>query len=80
MILLAVLYSCKNYRFKRKLVELRHSIDAIDANLAEIRKLRGAKPKRDDAAAIERAQCELDDIDLVALADHLQLTRELPES
>lgn len=49
------------------------AIRTIDVNLAEIRKLRDDRPKRDDAAVAERARHELNAVELAAIADRLQL-------
>lgn len=72
-ILMATLYARRSVRFGRELVKLRCSIDAIDANLAEIRKHGVVNAERDDAVVAERARREFDGIDLVAFADYLQL-------
>lgn len=54
-------------------MELRCSIEMIDANLAEIRRLREESPAQHDQAVIERVRKEFDDAELMAIAERLRL-------
>ncbi|MEK5794487.1 hypothetical protein VXE63_20710, partial [Acinetobacter nosocomialis] len=63
----------KDYRIKRSFVGLRRSMGAIDANLAEIERLRGDALLSDELAA-ERARREFSPTELAEIAKCLQLT------
>lgn len=72
-LVVAVTCARKDYRFKRSFVGLRRSMRAIDANLAEIEKLRGNALSSDELAA-ERARREFSSTELAEIAECLQLT------
>lgn len=72
-LLVAVACARKDYRIKRSFVGLRRSMGAIDANLAEIERLRGDALLSDELAA-ERARREFSPTELAEIAKCLQLT------
>lgn len=71
-VLVAVVYARTNYKFRRTLVELRRSTRTIDANLAEIKRLREASLRFEQSAA-ERARVEFENVDFAVVAERLQL-------
>ncbi len=71
-VLVAVVYSRRNYKFRRTLVELRRSTRTIDANLSEIKRLREASLRVEQSAA-ERARIEFESVDFAVVAERLHL-------
>ena len=71
-VLVAVVYSRRNYKFRRTLVELRRSTRTIDANLSEIKRLREASLRVEQSAA-ERAWIEFESVDFAVVAERLHL-------
>lgn len=54
------------------------AVEAIDVNLAEIRRLRESQLRRDDDAVLERAKREFNATELAAIAERLQLEPPAP--
>jgi hypothetical protein len=76
-VLVAVVYARKNYNFKKKLVELQRSTRAIDAHLAEIKRL-SLESSRSEEAAAKRARREFEGIDLSEFAERFHLVAISP--
>lgn len=74
VVLAAVVCARKKYRLRRVLVELRRSVEVVDANIADIRSMRIRARLWGDQIVAERTRQELRDVDLAALARHLKLT------
>ena len=58
---------------------MQHATRAIDANMAEIQRLREDQSRRSDADLARRVRREFENIDLAALAAYLNLDAESPK-
>lgn len=76
LIVVAIACLARRREVHRMLKRVQRAMSVVDANLAEIRRLREGCTKRSDEEVAERARREFDDIDLGALADYLQLKPE----
>lgn len=66
----------RHHGFRRPLEKLQRATRAIDANLAEIQKLREERPRQSDENVAELTRQEFADIDFAALAERLSLKPE----
>lgn len=73
LIVASVAYVATRREARRKFNRAQRAMRVVDANMAEIRRPREDWSQRSDEAIAESARRELDDTDLVALAEHLHL-------
>ena len=76
LIVVSIAYLARRREVHRMLNRVQGAMSVVDANLAEIRRLREGCSKRRDEEVAERARREFDDIDFGALADYLHLKPE----
>lgn len=72
----ALIYARRSDRFRRELAKLCDSAASIDVNLAEIRRMRKDWVQKSDEAIAGSVRRDFDGVDVVALADYLQLEPE----
>ncbi len=76
LVVVLIAYVARRREVHRMFKRVQRATSVVDANLAEIRRLREGLSQRNDEAVAERVRREFDDIDFVALADYLQLKPE----
>lgn len=79
VVVAGILYAHRHSRFRRLLEKMQHATRAIDANMAEIQRLREDQSRRSDADLARRVRREFENIDLAALAAYLNLDAESPK-